>query len=346
MPASLGTAIHNSVEDLCNLDTSSRGDTEDGWLLSTAKEVLEGNWEIERKLFMDTPRHPRWKPELFPKALEGLIGALNILFAKANLPKYELSEVKTQDWRQVQDIVLATEATLQSDCGRLVGRLDLLILDSENESSVNWIVADLKTGKPPTSELSEHVRRQLLFYRDLMRQRHPEQQSMDAEGWYSSNQTVFRADGPPILDDAIEAWRSMAPSESPLLATPSTAACSFCDWKAWCPSWWVALYDGQMESGRLFRDEVVRLIRLDRESGAALFERTTPKGREGELSASCHRFGAILKDQALEKINQLDESALESELFLGSVRADRNIIHMGDWSEIIPWNPILGATPD
>lgn len=104
------------------------------------------------------------------------------------------------------------------------------------------------------------------------------------------------------------------------------------------------MYDGQMESGGMFRDEVVRMVRLDQESGAALFERTTPKGREGDLSGSDHRFGAILKDQALEKIIHLGDSALESELFLGSVRADRNIVHMGDWSEIIPWSPILIST--
>jgi len=346
MPASLGTAIHNSVEDLCNLDTSGREGSEVGWLQSTARETLERNWEIERNLFLETPRHPRWKPELFSKGFEGLVGALTIMFSKAKLSNSELSEVTIQDWRNVQSIVLATEATLQSDCGRLMGRLDLLILDLEDEERGNWIVADLKTGKPPVSELSEQVRRQLLFYRDLTKQRNPEQPSMDAEGWYSSNQTVHRAEGPPILDRAIEAWKSMAPSESPLRATPSRAACSFCDWKAWCPKWWVAMYDGQMEGGGMFRDEVVRLVRLDRESGAALFERTTPKGREGELSGSDHRFGAILKDQALDKIKQLDEATLESELFLGSVRADRNIVHMGDWSEIIPWSPILSATSD
>ena len=344
MPASLGTAIHNTVEDLCNLETSGRAGNEIGWLQSTAMDVLEGNWETERKLFMNTPRHPRWKPELFSKALDGLAGALSILFSKAKLPDYELSEVTIQDWRQMQGIVLATEETLQSDCGRMMGRLDLLILDLENEERGNWIVADLKTGKPPSSELSEQVSRQLLFYRDLMKQRNPEQSSMDAEGWYSANQTVFRAEGPPILDQAIEAWKSTAPSESPLRATPSRAACSFCDWKAWCPKWWVAMYDGQMESGGMFRDEVVRMVRLDQESGAALFERTTPKGREGDLSGSDHRFGAILKDQALEKIIHLGDSALESELFLGSVRADRNIVHMGDWSEIIPWSPILIST--
>ncbi|HIG34554.1 MAG TPA: hypothetical protein EYQ11_06760 [Candidatus Poseidoniales archaeon] len=346
MPASLGTAIHNSVEDLCNLELSNREGDEVGWLQSTARDVLEGNWEDERKEFMGTPRHPRWKPEMFPKAFEGLVGALSILFEKAALPKSELTEVSIQSWRKVQAIILATEATLESDCGRLLGRLDLLILDKESEGKEGWIVADLKTGKPPRTELSEKVSRQLLFYRDLMKQRNPEHPPVITEGWYSSNQTVYSADGPSILEEAIEAWKLMELSETPFHATPSQAACSFCEWKAWCPKWWIARYEGQLDGRGIFRDEVVSLVRLDRESGAALFERTTPVGEDGELNRSDYRFGAILKDQALEQIKQLEQVELDDHLFLGSVRVDGKIVHMGDWSEVIPWSPILRSTSD
>ena len=346
MPASLGTAIHNSVEDLCNLELSDREGSEVGWLQSTARDVLEGNWETERKEFMGTPRHPRWKPEMFPKAFEGLVGALSILFEKAALPKSELTKVSIDRWRQVQEIILATEATLESDCGRLLGRLDLLVLDKESEGKEGWIVADLKTGKPPRTELSEKVSRQLLFYRDLTKQRNPENPSIIAEGWYSSNQTVFSADGPSIFEEAIEAWKSMELSEIPFHATPSQAACSFCEWKAWCPKWWIARNEGQLDGGGVFRDEVVRLVRLDRDSGVALFERTTPIGDEGELNGSDYRFGAILKGQALEQIKQLEQAELDDHLFLGSVRVDGKIVHMGDWSEVIPWSPILRSTSD
>ena len=168
MAASSGTAIHNTVEDLCNLDISDRDEGEMGWLHSTAREALERNWKAERQEFLGTPRHPRWKSEMFSKAHDGLIGALGFLFEKAGLSKRELSEVSIQSWRQVQDIVLETEATLESDCGRMMGRLDLLLLDpSSREGGVDWIVADLKTGRPPRSGLDEKVRRQLLFYRDL-----------------------------------------------------------------------------------------------------------------------------------------------------------------------------------
>ena len=41
MPASMGNAIHNSVEEICNLDVSNRDDSETGWLSKSMKEILE-----------------------------------------------------------------------------------------------------------------------------------------------------------------------------------------------------------------------------------------------------------------------------------------------------------------
>ncbi len=345
MAASSGTAIHNTVEDLCNLDISDRDEGEMGWLHSTAREALERNWKAERQEFLGTPRHPRWKSEMFRKAHDGLIGALGFLFEKAGLSKRELSEVSIQSWRQVQDIVLETEATLESDCGRMMGRLDLLLLDpSSSEGRVGWIVADLKTGRPPRSGLDEKVRRQLLFYRDLAKQRSPEQNSITAEGWYSSNETIYVAHGPSILEEAIDAWESMKVTEEPFQATPSESACSFCDWKAWCPDWWISRSEGLLDGSRMFRDEVTELVRLDHDSGAALFERTTPTDQEGSLEGSDYRFGAILKGKALEQIKQFEQDESGGYLFLGSVRVDGTIVHMGDWSEILPWAPLLKST--
>ena len=190
MAASMGTAIHNSVEDMCILDMSGREDEEIGWLHSSCRETLQKRWEEERTLFSETPRHPRWKDESFSVALDGMIGAISILFDKAMLPLEELSSVTVKIWKQVQDIVVATEANLESKCGRLMGRLDLLIKDLEDEANDGLIVADLKTGKPPEDELSENVSRQLLFYRDIMKESVRENQDLRAEGWYSSNNTL------------------------------------------------------------------------------------------------------------------------------------------------------------
>jgi len=346
MPASMGTAIHNTVEDLCNLDISDRDEDEVGWFHSTAIDVLERNWKAERKEFMETPRHPKWKTEMFSKAQDGLVGALGFLFEKAGLPKLDLSDVSIQVWRRVQGIVLATEATLESDCGRLMGRLDLLILDPDREEEEGWIVADLKTGRPPRSELDAKVRRQLLFYRDLMKQRSPEHKSIVAEGWYSSNETAYVADGPSILEGAFQAWESMEITETPFQATPSESACSFCDWKAWCPDWWVSRSEGLLDGGGTFRDEVTKLVRMDRDSGAALFERAMPIDHEGALTGSDYRFGAILKGRALEQIKQFEQDELEGFLFLGSVRVQGRVVHLGDWSEVLPWSPILKSASD
>ena len=82
MAASVGTVVHNSVEDLCNLDLQSMREGESDWLPGIANDVLEGHWRAEREKFESTPRHPRWKPEHIKKAQDGLIGALNILLHK------------------------------------------------------------------------------------------------------------------------------------------------------------------------------------------------------------------------------------------------------------------------
>ena len=75
------------------------------------------------------------------------MGALNILCGKSNLSTTKLSELTIGDWRHVQSIVLANEGTLVSDCGRLMGRLDLLVADLDSAGqSKGWIVADLKQG--------------------------------------------------------------------------------------------------------------------------------------------------------------------------------------------------------
>ena len=345
MAASVGTVVHNSVEDLCNLELQSMSDGESDWLPGIANDVLEGHWRAEKEKFDSTPRHPKWKPEYIKKAQDGLIGALNILLQKAKIPQSPLSEVKVGTWRKVQQIVLGNENTLVSECGKLMGRLDLLIKEQKDGEEV-WIVADLKTGRPPEGDLNEKVNRQLRLYRDLIIQRNTDHPPIYAEGWYSANQTIHRAKGPSILQEAYDAWERMRPSKEPLPATPSKVACSFCEWKAWCPSWWVARKDGDLAPSSMFRDEVVKLVRFDQESGAALFERAPPIGVEGDVASSEHRFGAMLKDQALERMRELEPLDSDTVLYLGSARLDGKVMHLGDWSEILLWEPILHSLID
>ena len=104
--------------------------------------------------------------------------------------------------------------------------------------------------------------------------------------------------------------------------------------------------DGDLASGGMFRDEVVKLVRFDRESGAALFERAPPVGVEGDVAGSEHRFGAILKGHALEKMRELEPLDSNTVLYLGSARLDGKIMHLGDWSEILLWKPLLSSLID
>ena len=238
---------------------------------------------------------------------------------------------------------MGNEASLVSDCGKLIGRLDLLIKDQKAGEAETWIVADLKTGKPPEGELNEKVNRQLRLYRDLVIQKNTDHPPIHAEGWYSANQTVHRAKGPSILQEAYDAWERMRPSREPLPATPSEIACSFCEWKAWCPSWWIAINDGIFKPGKMFRDEVAKLVRFDKESAVALFERLTPDGDKGKLQNSDYRFGAFLKDKSLEKLVKISKNKPDTELFLGSIRFDGKTAYLGDWSEIIEWNPLQNS---
>ena len=47
-----------------------------------------------------------------------------------------------------------------------------------------------------------------------------------------------------------------------------------------------------------------------------------------------------LRDQALVQLSELLDSGHEGAIFLGSARMDGKIAHLGDWCEILPWNPM------
>ena len=58
MASAIGTAVHNSVEDMCNIDLTGLDGDEVGWLPPTANAILEKQWEQEKEIFLKTPRHP------------------------------------------------------------------------------------------------------------------------------------------------------------------------------------------------------------------------------------------------------------------------------------------------
>ena len=342
MPASLGNVIHNSMEEICNLDFEGHDDSQVGWLSKLMREIIDKQWAIEKEIFLNTPRRPSWKSQSIGKAREGLVGALNLLFSKTKYAGKKFSEISIKDWKEITSIIISNEESLISNDGKLIGRLDLLIDDlDENGRSKGWIVADLKTGKPPNSNLNEKVTRQLLFYRDLLKETKPDHPHVSAEGWYSSNQKIYSTDGDFVLNDAILAWNDMKLTTTPPESTPSEDACGFCEFKAWCPDWWISRDMGILSDKNTFRDEVVKIVKFDDFSGAARFERQSPVGSEGELISSEINFGALIKGRALEQIKNLISSDYEGPVFLGSVRSQGKIIHLGDWSEALPWSPLL-----
>ena len=129
MPASLGNVIHNSMEEICNLDFEGEDDSEVGWLSRVMKKTVDKHWAIEKENFLNTPRRPNWKSQSIGKAREGLVGALNLLFSKTKFEGKKFSEISIKDWNEIKSIVLSNEESLISNDGRLIGRLDLLIDD-------------------------------------------------------------------------------------------------------------------------------------------------------------------------------------------------------------------------
>ena len=79
MAASLGTAVHASIEDLLQIDLSGREPSESNWLINEGNECLRKRWEEEKQLFHATPRHPNWKEEKYGEAQKQQKGAINML---------------------------------------------------------------------------------------------------------------------------------------------------------------------------------------------------------------------------------------------------------------------------
>ena len=68
MAASLGTAVHASIEDLLQVDLSEREPAESNWLLQEGDTLLRKRWQEEKQIFHETPRHPNWKEEKYSEA--------------------------------------------------------------------------------------------------------------------------------------------------------------------------------------------------------------------------------------------------------------------------------------
>ena len=79
MAASLGTAVHASIEDLLNMDLEGRDGGETGWLPLTAEGFLKTRWDEEKEVFMATPRRPDWKDAKWSEAKKQQRGGIVLL---------------------------------------------------------------------------------------------------------------------------------------------------------------------------------------------------------------------------------------------------------------------------
>ena len=174
MAASLGTAVHASIEDLLNMDLEGRDGSETGWLPLTAEGFLKTRWDEEKEVFMATPRRPDWKDAKWSEAKKQQRGGIVLLLDHIGAKHLGHEQVTVALWRHLQSLTIAVEGELVTSDSRLMGRLDLLFADVDAEGQLEgWLVADLKTGNAPSEALKPEVNRQLRMYRDILLANNP-----------------------------------------------------------------------------------------------------------------------------------------------------------------------------
>jgi len=342
MAASLGTAVHASIEDLLNLDLESRAPEETGWLLNTAAERLKARWEEEKAVFLSTPRRPAWAEKKWPDAVKQQRNGITMLLDHIGQRQHPHDEVTVGLWRRLQAQTLAVEGELVTNDGRLMGRLDLLLADvDEAGRTTGWLVADLKTGRPPKDALKPEVNRQLRMYRDILLANNPEAPPVRTEGWYTQSTGKHAAEGPSVLEDAYAAWQATQPTDVPADATPGPDSCGgFCDWKAWCSHWWWWRHESGTLHREDFADTVVLLHELDPSTGAAVLEPCEPLDASGRAIPTGQHVAARFDGRGLEVVQTLLTEGHQGPMFLGSVMMNRQVWRIGPWCDVLPWSPV------
>lgn len=342
MAASLGTAVHASIEDLLNMDLSDRSDPVTGWLPDEAELVLRARWEEEKVLFHATPRHPQWKEEKYKEAQRQQRGGIIMLLDHIGVRGLAFERVSIALWKKIQDLCIAVEGELRTSDSRLMGRLDLLLAQVNQDGSLKgWLVADLKTGRAPEGQLKEEVNRQLLMYRDILLANNPNAPPVTCEGWYTQTASKWAGKGDSVLEAAFAAWEATKPTPIPLDPTVGDSSCGgFCDWKAWCPHWWSWRFDnGTLHQGD-FSDAVVLLHDANRDSGEAVLELCEPFNESGRVMPTGNRIPARFDGRGLEALNELLKSGHQGPIYLGSVMTNGRVWRIGHWCDVLGWAPI------
>ena len=72
-----------------------------------------------------------------------------------------------------------------------------------------------------------------------------------------------------------------------------------------------------------------------------MVELVSPKNEVGGIIPSGRTIGLICKGQALDQMRTVMNSDHRGAVFLGSIRTNAKPWAMGDWSEVLPWTPLL-----
>ncbi len=345
MAASLGTAVHASIEDLLQVDLTGRDGQETNWLPEMAETFLKVRWEEEKEVFFATPRRPMWKEKEWDKAKRMQRGAIRMLLEFVGAKGLTPLKTTIALWRSLLARVIAVEGELRTSDNRLMGRLDMLFADVDSSGNLTgWIVADLKTGRAPETELKPEVQRQLLLYRDILLSNNSNAPPVKTEGWYTANATRYTAVGESVLEKALEAWEATQPTETPLQAKPGQDTCGgFCDWKAWCPHWWNwRLENGTLGSGD-FSDTVILLHQFDENTGSGVAEICEPANSEGRAMPTGLQIPISFDGRGKEALQELLSSGHQGPIFIGGVMTNRNIWRVGHWCDVLAWSPIPDA---
>jgi hypothetical protein len=342
MAASLGTAVHASIEDLLNMDLEGKAGEETGWLPLTAEGFLKTRWDEEKAVFLATPRRPDWKDSKWSEAQKQQRGGIVLLLDHIGARDVPHEQVTVALWRHLQTLTIAVEGELKTSDGRLMGRLDLLFADvDEKGEPVGWLVADLKTGNAPTKELKPEVNRQLRMYRDILLANNPAAPPVRTEGWYTKTSSKWAATGASVLEEAYAAWEATKPTPMPLDATPGPDTCGgFCDWKAWCSHWWWWRHESGTLHREDFADTVVLLHELDPSTGAAVLEPCEPLDASGRAIPTGQHVAARFDGRGLELVQTLLTEGHQGPMFLGSVMMNRQVWRIGPWCDVLPWSPV------
>ncbi len=342
MAASLGTAVHASIEDLLLNDYSHIGNSQDDWLPQEALRVLKLRWEEEKAIFMATPRRPKWKEEKWKEAIKNQRGGVIMLLDHIGIKGLEHSRITGALWRKVQKHAIAVEGELKTRNGRLMGRLDLLLADvDESGNMIGWLVADLKTGRTPEKQLKTEVNRQLRMYRDILLDNNSNPPPVRTEGWYTQNSSKWAAHGDNVLEQAYEAWQATIPTPLPMAPTPGQDSCGgFCDWKAWCSHWWTWRHSNGSLHKDDFADAVVLLHEIDSQTGSGVIELCEPFDEGLRAIPTGVKKAVRFDGRGKEALMELIEKGHQGPLFIGSMMTTQRTWRVGHWCDVLPWKPI------